>query len=71
MKAEQKQAMTVEAVDRFIRRREVEHLSGLGRVTIWRKEKEGTFPRRRKIGAQAVAWSLKEVQVWIATQQAA
>ena len=37
-------------------------------TTIWRMEKRGEFPTRRKISPQRVAWSESEVQDWINSQ---
>lgn len=40
-------------------------LTTLANSTRWKLEKEGKFPKRIKIGATAVAYSLSEVQDWI------
>ena len=45
--------------------------SGLSKTTIWRLEKEGAFPKRVKLGPQAVGWRESEVLKWIETLQAA
>ena len=37
----------------------------LSPTTIWRLEKAGKFPKRRKISANRVAWVLSEVEDWI------
>ena len=39
--------------------------TGLSRSTIWRLEREGDFPKHRRISANAVAWVEEEVVVWI------
>jgi prophage regulatory protein len=54
--------------DRFVRLKELKSLVGFSEVTIWRKEKEGTFPKRRKVGKRAVAWSYNEVMEYINSQ---
>ncbi len=51
--------------DRIIRLQELKTLAGLSSATIWRKEKENTFPKRRKISKRAVGWMLSEVSQWI------
>lgn len=51
--------------DRIIRAKEVESLTGLSRVTIWRYENKGQFPRRVSLGASSVGWKMSEVQKWI------
>ena len=49
---------------RYLRLREVLALIGVSSVTIWRWEREGWFPKRRKIGKHAVAWVEAEVDEW-------
>ena len=39
--------------------------TGLSRSTIWRLERQGAFPRHRRISANAVAWVEEEVNDWI------
>ena len=56
---------------RLIRLPEVEHLTGLSRASIYRQAKAGTFPTSRKIGERAAAWSLGEVEAWVAARLAA
>jgi prophage regulatory protein len=51
--------------DQFLRTRETTARVKLGRTTIWRMEKAGTFPRRRQIGNGIVGWLESEVDEWI------
>jgi prophage regulatory protein len=51
--------------ERNLRTAETQARTGLGRTTIWRLEKAGQFPRRRKIGNGIVAWLESEVDEWI------
>jgi predicted DNA-binding transcriptional regulator AlpA len=39
--------------------------SGLSRVTIWRLERQGSFPARRRLSVNAVGWIEAEVEDWI------
>lgn len=39
--------------------------TGLSRSTIWRLERLGRFPRRRRLSANIVAWLETEVAGWI------
>ncbi|KAB8311961.1 AlpA family phage regulatory protein [Erwinia endophytica] len=55
---------TAISVERIIREAECKQLSGLGRTTRYLKEKEGTFPPRRKLGGRSVGWMLSEIQKW-------
>jgi len=51
--------------ERIIRAKEVEKMTGLSRVTIWRYEKDNKFPKRIPLGEVSVGWKLSEVQDWI------
>lgn len=39
--------------------------TGISRTTIWRLERAGEFPPRRRIGANAVGWLRSEVVSWM------
>jgi prophage regulatory protein len=54
------------AVERLIRFREVKRLTGLSGATLYRKMSAREFPRPVRLGANACAWLLSEVQDWIA-----
>jgi len=58
-----------QGVDRIIRAKEVQDLTGLSRTTLWRFENKGEFPRRVSLGASTVGWKLSEVQNWIHARQ--
>jgi prophage regulatory protein len=44
------------AAVRLLRTKEVLAITGLSRVTIYRLEQSGLFPRRLRLGKSAVAW---------------
>lgn len=50
--------------DRFIRQPEITERTGLSRTTIWRQERQGKFPKRRKISENAVGWLESEITGW-------
>lgn len=50
---------------KLLRPLEVAERVGLSRTTIWRREREGTFPARRRLGANSVAYIEAEVDKWI------
>lgn len=52
-------------VDRIVREKECRLLTTLANSTRWELERDGKFPKRRKIGPSAVGWRLSEVQAWI------
>ena len=51
---------------RLIRLPEVKARVGLGRSTIYRRMREGTFPLPRSLGGRASAWAEEDVSAWIA-----
>jgi prophage regulatory protein len=53
-------------VDRMIKIKECKHLTSYSQAGLYRAEKEGRFPTRKKIGPRAVAWRLSEVKAWVA-----
>jgi prophage regulatory protein len=50
---------------RFLRRREVEHLTGLSRSSIYLLMKEGRFPKPVRLGPKCVAWVEREVRTFL------
>ena len=54
--------------DRFLREREVRHMTGLSRSTRWRLERAGKFPLRRSLSENAIGWLESEIQAWLATR---
>lgn len=50
---------------RLLTRQEVETKCRLGRSTIYRKMRDGTFPLPLKIGVRAVRWPETEISEWI------
>lgn len=57
---------TRQQVDRMLRRREVEAITGRSRSSIYEDIAAGTFPKPVKIGARAVAWPESVIRAWIA-----
>ncbi len=49
---------------RILREHEVARLTGRSRVSRWRDEKAGKFPRRVRIGPNAVGWFEDEILEW-------
>jgi predicted DNA-binding transcriptional regulator AlpA len=54
---------------RFLRFKEVGLMCGLSRTTIWRMQRDGKFPERRRIGPNAVRWLAGDVEEWIRTRE--
>lgn len=52
-------------LSRILRRASVQDRIGVHMVTLWRWERAGRFPRRVRIGPNAVGWLEHEVDAWI------
>jgi len=50
---------------RFLRISAVCEKTSLGRTAIWKLEKSGGFPKRRRVGPNRVAWLESEVEAWM------
>jgi prophage regulatory protein len=48
----------------FLRIRQVTHVTGLSRMTIYRLELAGKFPRRRRLSGNSVAWLESDIEAW-------
>lgn len=55
---------------RFLRMKDVVARTGLSEMTLWRRQKEGTFPRRVRLGPNAVGWVEAEIESWCAERAA-
>ena len=54
--------------DRFIGEAECHEITSLSRVTRWRMERAGTFPRRRQISPNRIGWLESEIRDWVEAQ---
>lgn len=52
-------------IDRIVKLKELEHLTGYKKSAIYEKMADGTFPKRRALGAHAVGWFLSDIQKWL------
>ena len=50
--------------NRYLRRIEVEHQTGLSRSTIYRRINDGTFPAPFNIGGNCVRWREHDLVEW-------
>ena len=50
--------------EQFLRRRQIEELTGLAKSTIYDRITAGTFPKPVKIGDRAVAWRQSDIDAW-------
>jgi prophage regulatory protein len=49
---------------KFLRIRQVVQLTGLSRMTIYRLELAGRFPKRRRLSENSVAWLESDIAAW-------
>ena len=52
---------------RLLRTKQVTAITGLSRMTIYRLERSGLFPLRRKLGKNSVGWLDEDITSWIAS----
>ena len=50
---------------KILKAKEVITMTGLSRVTIWRMERKGDFPRRIQITEHRVGWFEHEIIEWL------
>ena len=55
--------------NRILRAREVSNMIGLSPTTIWRLEKAGDFPARRRLAANSVGYLESEILTWIESRE--
>ena len=56
---------------RFLRVTDVMRETGLSRTTIWRREREGDFPKRVPLSANATGWWSEDIDRWKSDRLAA
>lgn len=56
---------------KYLRRTDVQEITGLSRSSIYKLVKEGDFPRPIKLTGRAVAWPEQAVADWLASRPAA
>jgi len=50
---------------RMLREKQVKDLTGLSRVTRWRMERRGDFPKKIQLSERCVGWNEGEVLEWL------
>ena len=53
---------------KILRTNEVAEILGVSRVTLWRWERQGLLPAKRKIGPNTVGWFEDEILAWLASR---
>ena len=57
--------------DRVVRPAEAVMITGRSLSSIWRDEQAGKFPRRIRLGENAVGYRLSELQEWLNSREIA
>lgn len=60
--------MQSNTISRFLRRPDVEKITGLSKSTIYAKMANGEFPAQIKLGPRLVVWAEAHVQEWMSAQ---
>ncbi|EAW9081557.1 AlpA family phage regulatory protein [Salmonella enterica] len=51
--------------ERLVREEERRKMTGLSRSTVWRLEREGSFPKRKQTGKNSCAWLMSDLLLWM------
>ena len=60
--------MATATTDRLLRLSEVLSRTALGRSSIYRMMRDGSFPEPLKVGVRAVRWRESEIEGWLAAR---
>ena len=60
--------MAAATTDRLLRLSEVLSRTALGRSSIYRMMRDGSFPEPLKVGVRAVRWRESEIEGWLAAR---
>lgn len=52
----------------IIRRKELSKITGLSMTTLWRWEREGSFPGRIRLSNHSVGWRRSDIEAWLSTR---
>jgi len=53
------------ATERYLRAADLPAVTGLSTATLWRLERRGEFPGRRRVSPRCVGWLASEVEEWL------
>ena len=55
----------------YVRLPELRRIIPFGRSTIWRKAKNGTFPKPVKLSEGITAWKVEDIRAWMESRETA
>jgi prophage regulatory protein len=50
---------------KILNSKEISQITGLSRVTVWRMERKGQFPKRITLSPRRVGWIEDQINKWI------
>lgn len=53
---------------KYVRISQLTDIVPMSKATIWRKLKDGTFPKPIKLGDRITAWRLDDIEEWLAAR---
>ncbi len=57
--------MNIDISSGFIRQKQLLPMLGFSAPTLWRKVKEGSFPKPVKLSTNITAWNKADILLWI------
>lgn len=59
------------ALNRYLRIREVVHVTGLSRTVVYDLVKRGEFPAQKRLSPGAVGWLSTDIEAWMQSRELA
>jgi prophage regulatory protein len=59
------------ANDSIVRPKNVKDVVGVSYTTVWRLERAGLFPKRKRLSAGAVGWLQSDLNAWLESRATA
>jgi prophage regulatory protein len=53
------------SISRYVRVNQLTQLIPISKASVWRKVKEGSFPKPIKLGERITAWRMEDVEAWL------
>jgi len=53
---------------KYVRMSQLTEIVPISKATIWRKLKDGTFPKPVKLGERITAWKFDDIEAWLAAR---
>ena len=52
----------------YVRVNQLTKLIPMSKASVWRKVKDGTFPKPVKLGDRITAWHMDDIEAWLAAR---